>query len=236
MSKCVIKVGNLYYSGIDRSGHEQFVHASQNAMQFDEEHQSHTAHGIAQDIGGEVLPYVGEAHLATPTDIDVWMQKHAPYILNCTGPIAYMLQYYLTWSTQFKREYDMSSYIGGVPCVLRVSAFDGKDRDEDASRFHFAFTLHTTGELTPEQETSWDSSDYGILLLDGTRLLVSDFDELLLDVPAFPRYIIDGKTRVKDTKERRSLIAEYEASLKKEEKKSHPLKSFKRIKKMSLQE
>lgn len=214
MSKCVIKVGRLYYAGTGKSGQESFVPEIRQAHVFDMQYKERTAKALAEELGGTLVPLVSRAQTSgrpgrAPDNIDTWMQEHAPYILNCTGPTLEMLKDYLVWSMSSGGAYDMSSYMKGVPCVLRASAFESSEGCED--RFVFAFVLVTQGELTKSQQRAWDSSVYGISLTDGRRLLVSSFEGMSIPADELAKPIDYSGVMIKDTAERRALVTQWEA-------------------------
>lgn len=250
MSKFVIRVGKLYYSDSGSSGRKQLVREPNQATIFDGHSQLNMAHGIARDLGGNVVPYDSEDVVPydsgdvvpydfwdeseTISDIDIWMEKHAPYILNCTGPTLNMLQQYITWCTQSKREYDMSGYMKGIPCALDICTFQRTYIGIEQSRHCFVFVLCITRELTPEQRNLWHDSNYGILLQDGRRILTSGSEALPLEwTPVRPR-LVNGRVQVEDTEERRSLVAAYEESLQERDKKLRPDVTARYMKKMGL--
>lgn len=216
MSKCVIKVGKLYYAGTGKDGQENFVPEMRQAQVFDMQYKERTAQALAEELGGTLVPLVSRTQTTgrpgmVPKDIDAWIVEHAPYILNCTGPTLEMLKDYLAWSMSSGGTYDMSPYVKGVPCVLRASAFEAPDGYEE--KFVFAFTLVAQGELTKKQRQVWESLPYGIPLIDDRRLLVSSLDGMNLPATELVKPVDYSGAIVKDTPERRALVAKYEAEL-----------------------
>lgn len=249
MSKCVIKVGVLYYAGTETDGRELFTYKANEAVQFDMEFKGATANAIANDLGGTLVPvpapYVPKNSRrrrepfpglnGTKGEIEEWLRENASYILNCTGPELEMIQWYMAWSNRAERRYDMSRYMKGVPCELQVIAVEDRDHTSVPAKFTFAFVLRVTEQLSTEQQKLWDNSQYGVLLVDGRRLLSSSMDALMSAACEVPEPRRRNALCIPDTAERRAAIEKYQASLKVQEAKEPSKSPQGGVKKMSLQ-